>query len=182
MVTAYASEVRSLARMIGARAVVQKPFDIDDLRTAVAFWAEHGRNPSFVSRDRYDPEAVGLSSAADALSTVMERAYPRVAREASDALRGLCGALLSRIQTCRAPDDRIWPTVVRSFDDLAAKFRTLSTHCAELGRRLDRYVAGTDAPDLVEDIQGFLGRVGSAARVERRLVLEALDVDIGTVD
>jgi len=37
-ITAFADEVRPLAHALGARAVFRKPFDPDDLRTAVFYW------------------------------------------------------------------------------------------------------------------------------------------------
>jgi two-component system, response regulator, stage 0 sporulation protein F len=40
LVTAFGRDIEPLAQRLGARAVFQKPFDLDDLRTAVAYVVE----------------------------------------------------------------------------------------------------------------------------------------------
>ena len=46
VITAFGADVGEKARALGARAVFQKPFDPDDLRTAVWFWSAWSRNRS----------------------------------------------------------------------------------------------------------------------------------------
>ena len=41
VITAFGPDVREPARALGASAVFDKPFDPDDLRTAVLYWTEH---------------------------------------------------------------------------------------------------------------------------------------------
>lgn len=43
VITAFGADVGEKARGLGARAVFQKPFDPDDLRTAVWFWSSWSR-------------------------------------------------------------------------------------------------------------------------------------------